>query len=151
MMFNVKLKSLFPVRECGEPSPKCASITHFNLPTKKVQERQEGMRFLISFTWWIIIDQIGTWRTWLAILLPPSIMRRCDKPHPSNLTASFKAMGKVILSVYQHSVFQISLYTLREPEIKYGGVCQECSVPQYSRDIYWLPAVLQLYTGLSSI
>lgn len=52
------------------------------------------MSFLISLTRWIIIDPIGTWRTWLAILLPPSFMRRCDKPHPSKLTASFKVMGK---------------------------------------------------------
>lgn len=42
--------------------------------------------------------------------------KMCDKPHPSNLTASFKVMGEASLSVYQHSVLQISLYTLTTQE-----------------------------------
>lgn len=97
------------------------------------------------------MDQIGTRRTWLAILLPPSFMRRCVirpihqtwLPHP-------KWWGKRAYLFISTSVFADKpIYSDgigREAEIRHGSRCRVL-VTQYRRDIYWLTAVLQHYAS----
>lgn len=85
-------------------NPKCGSVINFTLaPESKEQTRREDTFYQFSF--WV--DHNGSDRHMADLIsnATATILHEkfCDKPHPSNLTASFKVKAEASFSVYQHS------------------------------------------------